>query len=162
MERDMLAIMTRKKVQPTYPLIDVARMAGWSKWGVLKKVNEGVLPALVNEFDEKTQKVVQVVRDKQKHAGRQIFIPVEAADLFINAERAKLQAELDEPRPDNLSEQDEREILAAAERVKFRSENGIVVRNDVLWEWKQREKNPSASAKIRWVLNQHKDEYPMR
>lgn len=158
----MIAIMRRKKIQPTYTLMDVAKMSGWSKWGILKKVNEGILPALVNEYDKNSEEVVQVVRQKDKHAGMQIFIPVEAADLFINAEREKLQAEQSEPRPDNLTDQDEREILASAEIVKARSETGIVVRNDVLWEWKHKEKNPNASAKIRWVLNHHKVRYPMR
>ena len=148
----MLTMKQPKKIIPTYTITDVARMAGVSRQTAFNKVMDGLLPALVYEYDEESEEVVQVVREKEKHAGEQLFIPVDAANYFIQQERAKAKQIGKAKRPPNLSEQDETEILDAAERVLQRSD-GYVQRRSVLIEWKNVQRYPDAEAKIKWVLD---------
>jgi hypothetical protein len=153
------------KIQPTYTLTEVVRMSGWRYRSVLRRVNAGLLPSVVNEFDEERREVVQVLRDPERHANLQVLVPVEPADIFIKWAKARADGTGTSSSADIVpSKQEKADILKCADYVKSHSGEKYVSRQEVLLKWKGKRNNMNAASKIRYVLDMPENRilYPKR
>jgi hypothetical protein len=146
------------------PMSHLAKRVGCAVGSLFAAAREERLKAFEFIFDE--EKMESTMRPyllrSTPHQGVPVYVLPAEAYRFIKVEQLKRDDILEhvEIEPDCITKELELKVLEAARFVKAHDEHGIVVRWKVLERISGKRNNMYLLGKIRYILDQHIDEFP--